>query len=557
MIRIRSNSRTHSAINPKFVFPLRLFALIVLLLAALAGTGLCSDVPYHTAHLVAEQKIQHHLSLYGSWNGHPSPTIIHGEPIHHQGQAVAFNFTVDPSGYLLVAVDRVFSPVPLYSARSRFDASRAGHPGALESWIVPELYQRVSALNHYRSSGRALHGTSRTSTADGEKRIQKAWDHFSNSIVSQRATASAGDEEVVIPTVGPLLSTQWGQTEPYNQMAPPVGTKCSRTLTGCVATAWAQVLHYHKWPDIGAGSHWYPWNGTIVSADFDVPYEWDLMPDSRDDISRTPAGDAAVALLMSHAGVAAEMNYGCNSSGSNAWANDVLDTYFKYKAMNFRSRADFEDDEWFALFQTELDADEPRPVIFSIFDETGGHEVVVDGYQTTHLADYVHINYGWDGGEDGFYDISGDFQAGGYIWSGLNQMAITGIEPNRGSRPDVNAGLDRVVYPNALVSLEGVAPQGGADSGYHYQWRQVAIGEPDMPGAPPEVTLSDYDTLNASFRAPEVDADTDLVFMLKVTDTDRSVGFDKVTVTVRPHPPRSSGGGSSSGNGCFIATLQW
>ncbi len=81
--------------------------------------------------------------------------------------------------------------------------------------------------------------------------------------------------------VNPLLKTTWGQGTPYNDMC-PVCFNGKKSVSGCVATAMAQIMYYHKWPSQGTGSHTYrsQYNGFIESADFgNTTYQWDLMQD--------------------------------------------------------------------------------------------------------------------------------------------------------------------------------------------------------------------------------------------------------------------------------------
>ncbi|MCJ8501918.1 C10 family peptidase [Desulfatitalea alkaliphila] len=555
------------------VLLLLLFGIICMMFG-IVGPAAGSDVPYHTAHQVAQQKLQHHLTLYGAWNGHTAPYIGDGQAVHYKERLVAYNFAIEPSGHILVAVDRAFSPIPLYSERGRFDPSRADQPATLESWIVPELYNRVGALNAHRRDTRSLPSTLRRTVSAEGTRVQRAWDYFTGTVaaptVDTTRSAAMDQPEVSTVTVGPLMETAWNQGYPYNTLAPEMDD-CDHALTGCVATAWAQAMYYYRWPDAATGSHWYPWNGTIVSAVFEgVSYDWDAMPvifndyDSYDEIAHPPE---AVSMLMRHAGVAAEMNYGCDESGSDFFANDVLDTYFNYKAMERHDRSAQTDAvEWFELIRSELDG--KRIVIFSIFGVNGGgHEVVVDGYKLETvsaeepevLTRTVHINLGWGGYADAYYDISNDFATPeGFEaeWTASSQVAVTGIAPNQDPRPVVTAGTDkRQVRTGDTVTLSGSTTLQQVPEP-HYQWLQVSIGDTGSRDVPPVVVLSDYDTLNATFRAPEVDATTDLVFMLKVTDTNRSVGFDKVTVTVLPNRSSPSSGGSGSSGPCFISTLQ-
>ncbi len=541
MLQIKSNSKSSTG---RFMW---YSALALLFFGWSAGAGLCAEVAFEAARTVAERKLVHHVALYGSWNGHAAPVVAEGQAVRYENQVVAYNFTVEPSGHVLVAVDDAFSPILLYSERSRFDPGRAYDPAAIESWIVPEMDKRVGVLKRLRAAS-SLRRESSEQTVEG-RRIKTAWAYYMKA-ADERAAAVSSDPERSADAparsvnIGPLLSTAWGQEEPYNLLT-PAGSTCAHTPTGCVATAWAQVLRYYQWPLQGTGDHSYPWNGTTLAVDFNKSfYQWDFMPG-------TLAGSGseqqnAVALLMRDVGIAAEMNYACGDSGSIEYADDVLDTYFKYKAMERVSRTNVASSAaWLNYFQTEFDAG--RPVVLSIFleDASGGHEVVADGCQD----DLIHVNYGWEGYQDGWYNITSDFMTEGRTWDASSQVIVIGIEPDRdGLRPSIHAGEDQIVNEGATVQLSGSV----IDTAVRYQWRQVGIGD-----SAPKVSIQNADTLeNATFRAPNVSTDTHLVFMLKATNANRSVGFDKVGVTVRntgSSSSRSSGGGG--GGGCFITSL--
>lgn len=50
----------------------------------------------------------------------------------------------------------------------------------------------------------------------------------------------------VMHDVSPLLSTSWNQGYPYNAYCPTLNGQTA--LTGCVATAMAQIAYYHRFP---------------------------------------------------------------------------------------------------------------------------------------------------------------------------------------------------------------------------------------------------------------------------------------------------------------------
>ncbi|MDE6611955.1 MAG: thiol protease/hemagglutinin PrtT [Muribaculaceae bacterium] len=198
--------------------------------------------------------------------------------------------------------------------------------------------------------------------------------------------------------IGPLCSTQWNQDAPYNNMCPTVGVE--RSMTGCAATALAQVMKYHNWPQQGKGSNSYSWNGTTISLDFSrVSFDWQNMLD-RYGSSATSAQQQAVAQLMYACGVSIDMDYSPSSSG----ATDVvipaaMVNYFNYDAgIRYYSHDYYGIDEWNDLIYSQLS--EYGPVQYSGQSNDGGHSFVCDGYSNDG---YFHINWGWGGMSDGYF----------------------------------------------------------------------------------------------------------------------------------------------------------
>jgi hypothetical protein len=222
-------------------------ALTLLLITLSAVAGLCAEVSPETARQVAEAKLLHHIALYGSWNGHSNPVITEDQAVRYDGRIVAYNFIIDPAGHILVAVDDAFSPILLYSASSRFEPQRANDPIAIESWIMPELAHNLSKIRTTRDSGQRALALSHEQT-----QINAAWRFYTEATFEDSSSSlSLSKSTVRTAPVGPLLSTIWGQHIPYNLGAPDDHCIDGHSVTGCVATAWAQVLRYWRWPQSG------------------------------------------------------------------------------------------------------------------------------------------------------------------------------------------------------------------------------------------------------------------------------------------------------------------
>lgn len=255
------------------------------------------------------------------------------------------------------------------------------------------------------------------------------------------------------PTVAPLLGDiQWNQGDPYNRMCPEYDG-VHKAVTGCVATAMAQVMGYWKYPsqlqaDIpGYTSKSNKINVPGISKATDGTYDWDnILPQYRSG-SFNDVQANAVAKLMHHCGVAVKMDYG-QSSGANV-NPEHLSKYFGYDKdfMAEVRREAFSIKEWNTLIDNELKAN--RPVLYSGQSSSSGHQFVCDGADGKGL---YHINWGWGGYQDGYFDITILNPAKGGIGSGnapdgYNQGSdmIIGIMPDNG-KEDIPLVTFKPVY---------------------------------------------------------------------------------------------------------------
>lgn len=221
--------------------------------------------------------------------------------------------------------------------------------------------------------------------------------------------APTADYKTEIPQ---LLTTQWDQSEPYYNSCPTYSnvTTTGHYLTGCVATAMAQIMNYHKYPITGTGYNSYTTSpdGTTsikVRAMFDgVEYDWANMLDryTRGNYDEVQAN--AVATLMFHCGVAVNMQYNTAANGgSGALSSDAalaLRNYFSYSTKIYE-REFFPVKEWMNIIYEELSAG--RPIEYGGQSSSGGHAFVFDGYDADGL---IHVNWGWSGNGDGYFDIA-------------------------------------------------------------------------------------------------------------------------------------------------------
>lgn len=269
------------------------------------------------------------------------------------------------------------------------------------------------------------------------------------------AFLSVAAQVSVKPYVEPLLKSAWGQGSPYNSQCPQKTNQqgdLQHCRVGCVACAMAQVLRFYEYPEVGIGQ-WTDIFNAAATANFgETHYDWSNMRDSYFS-SYTDREAEAVATLMYHCGVAVNMIYGLESSATfTAFANNMttaLTTYFGYEKEGLQSvsRSKFTKTEWLQMIKENLSAG--RPIIYSGSSPTmGGHTWVIDGYDSEGK---VHINWGWNGQEDNYYDIDLTDTHNDFC---KNQSMVIGIRPPLASGINV-AGEREKPADGLFYNLQG------------------------------------------------------------------------------------------------------
>ena len=221
------------------------------------------------------------------------------------------------------------------------------------------------------------------------------------------------------PTIAPMLTSQWNQGAPYNNECPDFFS-FGKSVTGCVATAFAQLLYYHrgKMPtdvtlaEITAYDCNTNWGGLgqihVEGIPAGSPIDWGNMLDSYTTTSGTEENRLAVANLMKYCGAAVRMNY-ANSQNGGSSAAEISVAAAARKYFGFRKEAtvrfhdNMDDARWDALIYSELAAG--RPVMMGGQTENnGGHAFICDGFDAATSG--YHINWGWGGYCDGYFLLS-------------------------------------------------------------------------------------------------------------------------------------------------------
>ena len=198
--------------------------------------------------------------------------------------------------------------------------------------------------------------------------------------------------------VEPMITSRWGQDAPYNSECPtaiPDGkTEPQHCVTGCMATALAQIMYYHKWPQTSTSAiPAYNYGGGYCDELPPTTFDWEHMKDVYVSTSSGVSANA-VAHLMRYCGQALKMSYGLDESGT---IMQEFRSIYKYLGYSDKARLinlfSFSIEEWDEMIYHEIQS--RRPVLYAgSLGVNFSHAVVCDGYDGNG---FYHFNFGWNG----------------------------------------------------------------------------------------------------------------------------------------------------------------
>lgn len=318
----------------------------------------------------------------------------------------------DNRGYMVLSADDQAEPLLGYSDTGSFDA---GMINPTMQWWLDEYAAEVKWL-----------------------RENPSMTHY---LPVQRAAKA---------NIAPMVKTKWNQSAPFNDMC-PTDSKGTHTVTGCVATAMAQIVNYHQYPKgAGKGSASVTYNGQTYTVDYSATtFDWANMLDDYS-VAYTKAQGDAVANLMYACGVSVDMSYGTGASGAVTAnvANALVNNFGYDQGVCVLYRQYYTLDKWNDCIYNQLK--EYGPVQFAGRNDGGGHSFVCDGYAE---GDYFHINWGWGGSSDGFFkltalDPSSQGIGGSSAGYNSNQYVIGNICP-----PRADSQLYKAMYVSTAMSV--------------------------------------------------------------------------------------------------------
>jgi len=358
------------------------------------------------------------------------------------GSALYYAFNINSNnGFVIVTADDNASPIIGYATKNSF--------------VQPEAYTTIGHWLAIRAKEVAsIQKLNPLPTAE----VALDWVKYitNNANMANKRTHSQNTISSFADSIAPLVQSTWNQSPNYNAMCP------GGSVTGCVATAMAQIMRYWSYPAMGTGSSSYcdctaqgfTNNYGTLSANYGTTtYNWANMPLALN------THNTDVATLNYHCGVSVNMDY--DPAGSGAWvitgdnpicAQNSYVTYFKYDPTTIQGlyRSSYDDSTWTALLKNDLNIGRPIQYVGDDPSSGEGHTWVCDGYDQN---DFFHMNWGWGGFDNGYFLLNNLLTTNGGFNPSADHEAVIGIVPI--ASQSLDAGITAVTNPTGFYCGTG------------------------------------------------------------------------------------------------------
>lgn len=291
-------------------------------------------------------------------------------PVTYEGVTAYYVVNFAKGGWAIISADDLSKPLIGYSPTGayQFDNQSENQKGMME--VYSQQVVRNSKLK--------------------ELTRHEEWE--SPSRVTRSDVTRASDK------VSPLIKVTWNQSGSYKKYCPQDSK--GQAVVGCVAVGMAQAMSVAQYPARPNGSHSYNsenYGSIFIDYDKEPDYNWTAIltgANGKDDVAR----------FLYHCGVAVNMEYGVDGSGTQtSYIPGALKRNFGYpQCVTYYTRSNYSGD-WKDLILTELK--EGRAVAYSGHDpvKNYGHCFNLDGYDGA----FFHVNWGWGGSNDGYFGLDG------------------------------------------------------------------------------------------------------------------------------------------------------
>lgn len=381
---------------------------------------------------------------------------------------------LEGAGFVITSGDDEIEPILAFSDSGRFELDKNS---PLWGLLDADMKRRAAAVSGSKAQPKMLFASSSSAAGDSAVKAKQKWRKLLGSKPLLAASNGISTSSITDVRQSPLVKTQWGQTKVAGGFLDLGKVHCYNYFTpknypcGCVATAMAQVMKYHAWPqgeveprtvECSCEGESLPYRCTMKGG----VYNWAKMPNDPDGAGQDVRG--YIGKLTYDCGVAVGMQYASGGSGIPTEKMPVVATALKdvfgYACANSCSGYDE------AALEANLNA--KCPVILAIAGGSSGHAIVADGYgYSGDETKYFHLNMGWDGTGNLWYNLESDISAEGNTYS-----VITGMIYN--VFPQESGGI----ISGRVLAESGAYIEGATVSVFDEEGTEVGVTEMDNRG---------------------------------------------------------------------------
>lgn len=326
------------------------------------------------------------------------------------GDVLFYAIQLVPQGLIIVSADDVIEPVVAFSDSGTTNDLVAGNPlFAMLSIDLPERNRHARAIEsaYAESQRQQVNNAKPSRRPEHAQKNKNRWEKYANPAkvagTKGRVTSSVplsadvdllsyGDLlNVSDIRVAPILGSVWSQATAqgltcYNYYTP------ANYPAGCIATCMGQLMRHWQTPAAAYGHN----------------YVYSDMPLNPQQGTLTLVNRMAIGRLLADCGTAVNMQY--SPAVSTAYFSDARDALisvfgfsnakFIYKDVGINSLTRD------SILRSNLAAG--YPVLTGIRQTSNlnnGHAVITDGFGYSSATLYFHVNYGWGGLSDAWYNL--------------------------------------------------------------------------------------------------------------------------------------------------------
>ena len=331
------------------------------------------------------------------------------------------------------------------------------------------IYQNADGWVIYHGNAVIAHGEGTLDITDLPPAFQDFMDYYAALSLDKSPKKKLSKDAANDDQYGPLLRTQWDQTAPWNDMCPTIDLgagNSEQSVIGCVSITSGQLLNYYKTCSTittsGTNTYSKPFSATNnsflttyttenVNGTTKYKYNYSIS-NYTPDFNLININDEKLAEFMIAIAIVqgADFDVSANGGTGTTYVNqqNAMNQLYGYDAVYY-SISDLNSENY---IKTAIQ--KGWPIIIrgqKKSDGSGGHSFMVDGFEGSTF----HINYGWGGSGDGWFESEPTYQYDkGIIISHPKNDNIIGMKASPKyvhiSGNGVDKTIDMVQYGNAL-----------------------------------------------------------------------------------------------------------